>query len=135
MLSLGVTIVVAYIFINFQNLFIGQSIKKQFDLFIYLFLTASFYFAATVECILILQFTIANVRHYYNQDKGFKIRFPYSVLLSAIGTVFAILGCITSVIVYHKSQNEDAQRERSTRSHEISLFVEEQELSTRNENY
>lgn len=134
MLSLGVTIVVAYIFINFQNLFIGQSIKKAVW-FIYLFLTASFYFAATVECILILQFTIANVRHYYNQDKGFKIRFPYSVLLSAIGTVFAILGCITSVIVYHKSQNEDAQRERSTRSHEISLFVEEQELSTRNENY
>lgn len=91
--------------------------------------------AATVECSLILQFTIGNVMYYYNQDEGFKIHFPYSVLLSAIGTAFAILGCIISVVVYHKSQNEDAQRKRSTRSHEISLFVEEQDLSTRNENY
>lgn len=90
--------------------------------------TAYFYFAATVECTLILQLTIENVRNYYNQEKGYKIHFPYSVLLSAIGTVVAILGCVISVVVYHKSQNEDVQRKMSTRRHEISLYVEEQEL-------
>eukprot|EP00105_Crassostrea_gigas_P033893 XP_019918041.1 PREDICTED: uncharacterized protein LOC105348626 [Crassostrea gigas] len=84
--------------------------------------------AATVECTLILQLTIENVRNYYNQEKGYKIHFPYSVLLSAIGTVVAILGCVISVVVYHKSQNEDVQRKMSTRRHEISLYVEEQEL-------
>lgn len=97
--------------------------------------TAYFYFAVTVECTLILQSTIENVRMYYNQEKGYKRHFPYSILLSAIGTVVAILGCVISVVVYHKSQNEDVQRKMSTRSHEISLYVEEQELWTRNEKY
>lgn len=37
--------------------------------------TAYFYFAVTVECTLILQSTIENVRMYYNQEKGFKKTF------------------------------------------------------------
>lgn len=73
---------------------------------------------------------------YYDQDKvqdkyrGFRVYFPYSVLLSAIGTVFVILGCVFSVVVYHKSWDEDVQKKISTVDHDISLSVVEQELST-----
>eukprot|EP00105_Crassostrea_gigas_P033896 XP_019918044.1 PREDICTED: uncharacterized protein LOC105348627 [Crassostrea gigas] len=92
--------------------------------------------AATVECTLLLQYIIDNVISYYDQDKypGFRVYFPYSVLLSAIGTVFVILGCVFSVVVYHKSRDEDLQKKISTVDHDISLSVVEQELSTRNEN-
>lgn len=73
---------------------------------------------------------------YYDQDKykGFSVYFPYSVVLSAIGTVFVILGCVLSVVVYKKSRDEDLQKKISTVGHDISLSVVEQELSTRNEN-
>lgn len=144
MLSLGGTFVVHvanifHDFMSFKTFLSANQFKKKIG-FVYYFLTASLYFAATVECILLLRFIIGNVMNYYNQDKlqdkykGFRVYFPYSVLLSAIGTVFVILGCVFSVVVYHKSRDEDLQKKISTVDHDISLSVVEQELSTRNEN-
>lgn len=138
MLLLGVTFAVANIYvevISFETFVSTKQLKKPVW-FIHYFLTPSFYFAATVECTLLLQCIIDNVISYYDQDKypGFRVYFPYSVLLSAIGTVFVILGCVFSVVVYHKSWDEDVQKKISTVDHDISLSVVEQELSTRNEN-
>lgn len=68
--------------------------------------------AATVECILVLQFLIANVRIAFAEHNDMWLNFPYSIVLSTLGIVFAIITCFISVLVYHTSREEDFQRKR-----------------------
>lgn len=68
--------------------------------------------AATVECILVLQFLIANARIAFAEHNDMWLNFPYSIVLSTLGIVFAIINCFVSVVVYHNSREEDFQRKR-----------------------
>lgn len=90
--------------------------------------------AATVECILILFFITINVRlSLYESLYYIRLsQFPYSIVLSALGTVFALIGCVISVAVYHKSRDEEIQRKISTMGHviHVPLTVVEYGLST-----
>lgn len=81
--------------------------------------------AATVECILILKCITDNVRFSPDKHPRFLLNFPYWIVLSALGTIFAIIGCVVTIVVYHKSRNEDFQRKTTTVDFEIPLTVVE----------
>lgn len=84
--------------------------------------------AATVKSILILNYIMYNVRFsLYAKDYG-TLSFPYSILLSALGTVFAFIGYVVSIVGYNKSRDEDFQRKNTIMDHEIPLTVEELDL-------
>lgn len=68
--------------------------------------------AATVECILVLQFLITNVRIAFAEHNDMWLNFPYSIVISTLGIVFAIITCFISVVVYHNSREEEFHRKR-----------------------
>lgn len=92
------------------------------------FILNIFLIAATVEFILILCFIMQNVRHYLFEPSDRRTLFSFSIVLSALGIVFAIIGCVDSIVVYHKSREEDLKRKYFTMDHVIPLTDVEQEL-------
>lgn len=68
--------------------------------------------AATLEGVLILEMILANIRFISLMPLEEKLRwyFPYSILLSGLGTLFAIVSWVVAFVVHHvQSRKQDCQ--------------------------
>lgn len=66
--------------------------------------------AATLEGVLILEMILANIRiSYMPSSENTVLYFPYSILLSGLGTLLAIVSWVMAFVMYHKSRKQDCQ--------------------------
>ncbi|XP_052677058.1 uncharacterized protein LOC128158315 [Crassostrea angulata] len=67
--------------------------------------------AATLQCVLILPTVLINILH----DPS--VKFPYSILLSWLGTLLSIVAWVICVIVYINERNRESQNQRHRMDH------------------
>lgn len=81
--------------------------------------------AATLECILILSYILGHISFSLAGRSEFLLNVPYSIVLSGLGTVSALIGCVIGVVVYRKAREEDFQKKYFTMDHVIPLTTTE----------
>ncbi|XP_052677057.1 uncharacterized protein LOC128158314 [Crassostrea angulata] len=67
--------------------------------------------AATLQCDLILTTALLNIIH------GPFVKFPYSILLSGLGTLLSIVAWVICVIVYNNERNRESENRRHRMNH------------------
>lgn len=66
--------------------------------------------AAKLEPVLILEMILVNIRASYmpfSENTG--LYFPYSILMSGLGTLFAIVGWVMAFVMYYTTRNQGSQ--------------------------
>lgn len=69
-------------------------------------------FAATLQSVLILLFAVVNATITSATTGTDKVLFPYSILLSGLGTLLSIVAWVICVIVYNNERNRESENQR-----------------------
>lgn len=78
---------------------------------LYEFKQISLCLVATLQCDLILTTALLNIIH------GPFVKFPYSILLSGLGTLLSIVAWVICVIVYNNERNRESENQRHRMNH------------------
>lgn len=69
-------------------------------------------FAATLQSVLILLFAVVNATITSATTGTDKVLFPYSILLSGLGTLLSIVAWVICVVVYNNERKRETQNQR-----------------------
>lgn len=82
-------------------------------------------FAATLQSVLILLFAVVNATITSATTGTDKVLFPYSILLSGLGTLLSIVAWVICVVVYNNERKRETQNQRHRMDHIEPLPVAE----------
>lgn len=78
---------------------------------LYEFKLISLCLVATLQIVLILTTALINIIH------GPFVKFPYSILLSGLGTLLSIVAWVICAIVYNNERKRESQNQRHRMDH------------------
>lgn len=82
-------------------------------------------FAAIFQSVLILLFAVANAMFTSRTTDTYAVLFPYSILLSGLGTLLSIVAWVICVVVYNNERKRESENQRHSMEHTEPLPVAE----------